>query len=63
VDQAHKILSSKINPKINYSGKYAKRLLGFLVIKSPSTNFQEDPPPPFSKIILDIVLATSKNYK
>jgi hypothetical protein len=43
VDQAHEILSSKINPKINYPEKFAKRTLGFLVIKPQSTNFQEDP--------------------
>jgi hypothetical protein len=44
VDQDHGILSSKINPKINYPGKFAKRPHGFLVIKPQSMNFQEDPP-------------------
>jgi hypothetical protein len=44
VDQAHGILSSKINPKINYSQKFVKWPLDFLVIKPQSTNFKEDPP-------------------
>jgi hypothetical protein len=59
VDQAHRILSSKINLKINYPEKFAKRHLGFLVIKPQSMNFKEDPPR-FSKIILDIALGTFK---
>jgi hypothetical protein len=43
VDQAHKILHSKINPKINNPGKFGKRPLGFVVIKPQSMNCQEDP--------------------
>jgi hypothetical protein len=34
VDQAHGILSSKINPKLNYPRNAAKRPLGVFVIKS-----------------------------
>jgi hypothetical protein len=43
MDQAHRILSSKINPKFDYSGNFAKRPLGFYEIKPQSTKFQEDP--------------------
>jgi hypothetical protein len=40
---------------------FAKRPLSFFEISLQSTKFQEDPW--FSKIILDIALDTSKNYK
>jgi hypothetical protein len=43
MDQAHGILSSKINLKINYLGKFAKRPLDFLEIMPRSIKFQEDP--------------------
>jgi hypothetical protein len=43
MDQAHRILSSKINPKFDYFGNFAKRPLGFYEIKPQSTKFQEDP--------------------
>jgi hypothetical protein len=39
VDQAHGFLNSKINPKINYSGNFTKRPLGFFVIKPQSPKF------------------------
>jgi hypothetical protein len=60
MDQAHEILSLKINPKFDYSGNFAKRPLGFFEIKPQSTKFQKDPW--FSKIIPDLALATSRNY-
>jgi hypothetical protein len=56
MDQAHGILSSKMNPEINYPRNFAKRPLDFMVIKSQSPNFQEDPW--FSKIFPNIQLAT-----
>jgi hypothetical protein len=56
VDQAHEILNSKINLKINYPGKFAKRPLDFFVIKPQSPNFQEDSW--FKKIFPNIPLAT-----
>jgi hypothetical protein len=40
---------------------FAKRPLSFFEISPQSTKFQEDPW--FSKIIPDIALDTSKNYK
>jgi hypothetical protein len=61
VDQAHGIVSSKINPKFDYSRNFAKRPLGFFDIKLQSTKFQEDPW--FSKIIPDLTLATSRYYR
>jgi hypothetical protein len=39
VDKAHRFLHSKINPKINYPGNFAKSLLGFFVIKPQSPKF------------------------
>jgi hypothetical protein len=61
VDQAYRILRSKINPKFNYSRNFAKRPLDFFRIKPQSTKFQEDPW--FSKIISYLALATSTNYR
>jgi hypothetical protein len=37
------IFNSRINPKIDYSRNFAKRLLGFFEIKPQSTKFHEDP--------------------
>jgi hypothetical protein len=50
------ILSSKINPKINYLENFAKRPLGFIVIRPQFPNSQEDPW--FLKIFPNIHLAT-----
>jgi hypothetical protein len=61
VDQAHGILSPKINLKFDYSENFAKRPLRFFEIKPQSTKFQEDPW--FLKIILNLALATSRNYR
>jgi hypothetical protein len=61
VDQAHGILSSKINLKIIYPRKFARRPLGFFVIKLQSPNFQEDPW--FSKIFPNISLATFQKFQ
>jgi hypothetical protein len=61
MDQAHRILSSKINLKFDYSGNFAKRSLGFFEIKPQSTKISRGPV--ISKIIPDIALATSKNHK
>jgi hypothetical protein len=61
VDQAHEILSSKINLKFDYSRNFAKGPLGFFEIKPQSTKFQQDRW--FSKIIPNLVLATSRKYR
>jgi hypothetical protein len=61
VDQAHRILSSETNLKFDYSRNFAKRPLGFFEIKQPSTKFQEGPR--FLKIIPNLALATSRNYR
>jgi hypothetical protein len=60
-DIAHRILSSKINPKFNYSRNFARGPSVSLKSSHSSQKFQEDPW--FLKIIPDIALATSKNYK
>jgi hypothetical protein len=60
MDQAHGIVSSKINPKFDYSRNFTKRPLDFFDIKPQSTKFQEDPW--FLKIIPDLTLATSRYY-
>jgi hypothetical protein len=61
VDQAHEILSSKINPKINYPRKFAKRPLSFFVIKPQSPKLPRRPL--VFKIFPKISLSTSRNYK
>jgi hypothetical protein len=61
VDQVHRFFNSRINPKIGYVMNFAKWPLGFIEISPQSIKFHEDPW--FSKIIPDIALATSKNYK
>jgi hypothetical protein len=61
MDEAHRILSSKINLKFDYFGNFAKRPLDFFEIKLQSTEFPEDLW--FLKIIPDLALATSRNYK
>jgi hypothetical protein len=48
--------SVKNNPKINYPRKFAKRALGFFIIKPQSPNFLEDLW--FLKIFPNIPLAT-----
>jgi hypothetical protein len=54
-------LQFKNKSKNSYFGKFAKRPLGFFEISPLSTKFKEDPW--FLKIIPDIALATSRNYK
>jgi hypothetical protein len=41
--KAHGFLSSKINPKINYPVNFAKRPLGFFVIKPQSPKISRRP--------------------
>jgi hypothetical protein len=43
VDKAHEIVSSKINPKFDYSRNFGKRPLAFFEVKPQSKNFQENP--------------------
>jgi hypothetical protein len=61
VDKAHEIVSSKINPKFDYSRNFGKRPLSFFEVKPQSKNFQENPW--FLKKILDLALAISRNYR
>jgi hypothetical protein len=51
VDQAHRILTWKINPKFDYSRNFAKMPLSFFEIKTHSTKISRRP------------LATSRIYK
>jgi hypothetical protein len=61
MDQSHGIVSSKINPKFDYSESFAKRPLDVFDIQPQSTKFQEDAW--FLKIILDLTLPTSRYYR
>jgi hypothetical protein len=60
-DQVNGFFDSRINQKFGYFRSFAKKPLGFFEISPQSTKFQEDPW--FFKIIPDIALATSRNYK
>jgi hypothetical protein len=61
MDQAHGILSSKINLKFNCSRNFATRPLGSL--KSTRGRDFALRPLGFSKLIQNLALATSINYK